>query len=194
VKNQTRGRPRRSDLTDSILATALDLLAREGFDGMRLEDVAAIVGTSKQALYRRWPSKPALVAQAIQHALATANPDLPDTGDLRRDLVTVLSNTFQALESSSFGGAVRALVGETDPELVAAMQAVDRTRRKLLATVLERAVPRRADVELDIDLLLGAAYFRFLLRRVPLGSDLAERVVNAWLGNNISRHRSNQVR
>src|SRR5450755_326911 len=183
VSERPRGRPRREELTDSILETALDLLATKGFKSLRLEDVAAQVGTSKQALYRRWPSKPALVAAAIQRTLAKVNPEAPNTGDARRDLVVVLSKTFHTLETTPLGGAIRAMVGETgDPERLVLLQQVEKARRKLLYDVLKRAVPRRTDIDLDIDLLLGTGYFRFLLRRVPLGNDLAARAVNALLG------------
>lgn len=181
------GRPRDTALSDAIMSATLDLIARQGFRDARLEDVAARVGTSKQALYRRWPDKSTLVADAVRSALARVNPTPPDTGSLRGDLVTLLGNTVRALTRTPLGGALAALVGETgDRALSRCLREVERDRRMLLRAILSRAADRGElaggrDIELDIDALLGAIYFRLLVRRVALGPTLAAQVVDGWL-------------
>ncbi len=83
-----RGRPRRREIDNSIRAAASELLLEIGYGRLSMEGVAARAGVGKPALYRRWPSKPALVADAVVAALG-AGPDaadLPDTGDLGADL------------------------------------------------------------------------------------------------------------
>jgi len=186
TNDSTRGRPRDEALTTAILNTTLELLADRGFRDMHLEDVADRVGTSKQALYRRWPNKSALVAEAVRAALTAVNPHPPDTGSLRDDLVALLSNTVGLLRKGPFGGAIRALVGEaSDSKLSGALHEVERERRKLLRAVLLRArrrgeVDQRRDMELDIDFMLGAIYFRLLVRRKSLSPDIAARIVDAW--------------
>jgi AcrR family transcriptional regulator len=55
-----------------------------------MEGVAARAGTSKPVLYRRWPNRAALVLAATRHRLASITSEIPDTGDLRQDVLTVL--------------------------------------------------------------------------------------------------------
>jgi hypothetical protein len=59
------------------------------------------------------------------------------------------------------------------------MPGVERNRRAVLRTVLMRALPlaARRDLELEIDLLLGTIYFRFLVRRVAIPRRLAEALI-----------------
>ena len=61
------------------------MLIEEGFDRLTMDAVARRCGASKATIYRRWPGKTAL-AVAAAAALFIA-PDVPDTGDLREDLL-----------------------------------------------------------------------------------------------------------
>ena len=183
-----RGRPRDTRLTGAILDAVLAGLAADGVAGLRMEDIAAAAGTSKQALYRRWPGKPAMIAAAIHHALAAGNPAPPDTGDLARDLEIVLANTIRRLVETPLAGAIAALVGaRDDAELAAALAAVLADRRVLMEAIFAAAAARGdvapgRDVAIDIDALLGAIYYRLLIRRVPVMPADARAIVAAWHG------------
>lgn len=183
-----RGRPRDDRLTGAILDAVLDGLARYGVHGLRTDDVAAAAGTSKQALYRRWPDKPTMIAAAVRHSLATGNPAPPDTGDLARDLETVLGNTIRRLVETPLAGAIAALVAERDDaDLAATLSAVLEERRGLMEAVFAAAQARGEiapdrDTAFDIDALLGAIYFRLLIRRLPVRPADAGAIVAAWLG------------
>jgi AcrR family transcriptional regulator len=188
-----RGRPRDERLTATILEAVLARLASHGARGMRTEDIAAIAGTSKQALYRRWPDKAAMIAAAVRHSLQQGNPAPPNSGDLVRDLTIVLGNTIRQLAETPLAGAVAALVGERDDaELAAALSAVLEERRGLMEAVFASAVargdlPPDRDIALDIDALLGTIYFRLLIRRLPVAVGDAPAIVAAWLGS-AARH------
>lgn len=175
------------DLTERIRSATLALVAERGYRDLRLDDVAARVGTSKQALYRRFPSKPELIADAVRSLTETTPLNPPRTGSLRRDLIAILGAALRSLERTALGPVLRALVAEERDEVLARVLAdVEDARRRVLRTVLETARDRREiapdrDVELDIDLLLGAAYVRTLVRRVPFERTLAERIVDTWL-------------
>lgn len=60
-----RGRPRREGADDEILAVALAMLREEGYGALTVDAVAERAGVAKTTVYRRWPSKGALVAAAI---------------------------------------------------------------------------------------------------------------------------------
>lgn len=81
---KTTGRKRDEDLTDAILEAAGELLLDVGFDRLRIQDVAEQAGAGKGAIYRRWPTKEALLAEAIR-AMPDYEPDVTDdpAADLR---------------------------------------------------------------------------------------------------------------
>src|ERR1700694_89534 len=69
------GRPRAEDRTPAILEAAKELMGEVGYDRLRIQDVADRAGAGLATLYRRWPTKQALVAGAIRyHAGAVAAP------------------------------------------------------------------------------------------------------------------------
>lgn len=86
------GRKRDPKLDDSILEAALDILAEKGFDSMTMDMVAARAKAGKATLYRRWPSKPELVRDALifMSRSSVESGSLPDTGSLKDDLLAVI--------------------------------------------------------------------------------------------------------
>jgi AcrR family transcriptional regulator len=82
--DNTTGRKRDDDLTNAILEAAGELLLDVGFDRLRIQDVAEKAGAGKGAIYRRWPTKQALLAEAIR-VLPNYQPDVTDdpVADLR---------------------------------------------------------------------------------------------------------------
>ena len=72
------GRPRDPRIDDAVLGATVDLLGETGYADLSVDAIARHAGTSKPAIYRRWPSKAHLVHEAVfPIGEATA---LPDTG------------------------------------------------------------------------------------------------------------------
>src|ERR1700712_1282335 len=86
------GRKRDHSRDAEILQAALDVLAETGYDGMTIDMVAARAQAGKATLYRRWPSKAELVLDAVAcMKQSDLHPDeLPDTGTLRGDLLSMI--------------------------------------------------------------------------------------------------------
>ncbi len=78
-----RGRKRDTGRTDAILEAAEELLLEVGYDKLRIQDVAERAGSGTGAIYRRWPNKEALVAEAIRNM---PDPDAEVTDDPVADL------------------------------------------------------------------------------------------------------------
>lgn len=154
----TASRPggRSARVREQVLAAVLELLARDGLRGLRYEEVAELAGVHKTSVYRRWPTREALVSEALSD-FAERNAALPDTGDLRTDLVDYLC-ALVAVGDSPRGRALNAVrwAGITeDGELRALLRGVWGRRLKSLQRRLERAV---ADGQLpwaDAELLDG---------------------------------------
>lgn len=84
-KGRPPGRPLDARIDEQLLQATQDLLVEEGFERLTMDAVATRCGASKSTIYRRWPSKTALVVAATAALLSA--PELPDTGDLREDLL-----------------------------------------------------------------------------------------------------------
>ena len=60
-----RGRPRREGADETILGAARALLDEAGYAAFTVDVIAERTGIAKTTIYRRWPTKGALVAAAI---------------------------------------------------------------------------------------------------------------------------------
>jgi len=185
---RTAGRPRDPRLQDAIALATIELLANGGYDSLTMESVAYRAGTTKTAIYRRWPSKAALVADVFA-TRAQAKLTYPDTGTLRGDLVAHLRSVIKSLTGEAAGRAVLELVRAAGrhPDLAALLrQGFVRTRRTVIAHILELAVDRGeahpgVDRSLAADLILGPVYYRLLVSGEPVRPEFAGRVVDAVL-------------
>ena len=161
----------------AILRAALEGLAERGYDLLTMDEIAARAHAGKGALYRRWPSKAALVSEAVLAWREELGPvSVPDTGSLRGDVEAALaavpdfSGTEQRQVAVLLGLATAA---SRDPELGAALSGplVGRPRRAL-AQLLERAaargeIPPGRDISLVPDVVIAMSSLRFLLGEVP---------------------------
>ena len=86
LRTARTGRPRDADREDAILAATRALVAEIGYERLTIEAVAARARASKATIYRRWPGKAELVAEALR-CRPQATRVMPDTGDLREDVV-----------------------------------------------------------------------------------------------------------
>ncbi|MER6630460.1 TetR/AcrR family transcriptional regulator [Streptomyces sp. NPDC000987] len=106
-------RRRGAVLERAILDAALEQLGTVGWKGLTMEGVAAGAQTGKAAVYRRWPSKEDLVADALKAGLPSVET-APDLGSVRADLLELCRLARGAMFSLP-GSAVRAVIHECDP-------------------------------------------------------------------------------
>ena len=137
-----RGRPRRVEADEDILDAALDLLRGGGYRELSLDEVARRAETAKSSIYRRWPSKAALIAEIVRRE-APVRHDVSD-----RDAAV---DAFDALMNGALGGVVASLIGEA--------QESAETR----AIVIALLAPYRQPGDDDRDPLLGGILFHRLL-------------------------------
>jgi AcrR family transcriptional regulator len=82
------GRPRTTD-EEAIAGAILHALVERGYDGMTVDYVARLAGVGRATLYRRWPTKTAMVIDALGRGRFPTLED-PDTGDARADFLSLL--------------------------------------------------------------------------------------------------------
>jgi len=135
------GRPANPTIDEGLLQATQELLIEEGFERLTMDAVAKRCGASKATIYRRWPSKTAMVVAATAALLSA--PELPDTGDLREDL---LACGRLYLQREGRGAQVLASVlvaSRHDPVLRdASREAIGAPYEGLFERVLSRAVDR----------------------------------------------------
>ena len=184
------GRPRSADADRAILRAAVDLLAEEGYAGVTMEGVAAKAGVGKATVYRRWPSKSALVVDAVTACRESGWP-APDTGSAREDLLAFVREFRDHLRTSDAGRVLPALVVELahHPELAAAFrEGFVQARRARVLEAVRRGVERgevRAgvDPELVADAVVAVPQHRFLVTGMEIDDDLPERLLDmVWRG------------
>jgi AcrR family transcriptional regulator len=138
-----RARRRGAALERAILRAAAEELTESGYAGLTMDRVARRAGTNKNTIYRRWPNRAALGIAAYRH-LAVATMQLPDTGELRGDVLELMRSANRTW-SSPIGGILRALLAgaRDDPQLLAQIHenSADAGSAAWL-TILARAVAR----------------------------------------------------
>jgi AcrR family transcriptional regulator len=175
------GRPRSEESRQSILRSTLKLLKQErGFAELSIEAIAADAGVGKTTVYRWWPTKAALVADAFS---ASAEQELlfPDTGNVCGDMSLQMRRLIRIFRSER-GKIVAALLagGQSDPELIEAFR--ERflfPRRRQAYKTLQRGIdrgelPKNSDLDLILDSLYGPIYMRFLIRHAKLDEGFAD--------------------
>jgi AcrR family transcriptional regulator len=115
------GRPRDPRIDDAVLRATVELLAEKGYPGLLVSAIAERAGTSKPAIYRRWPSKAHLVHEAV-FPIGVAT-EIPDTGSLSDDLREMVRRAKAFLTTPAARAALPGLVGEmaADPTLHSAL-------------------------------------------------------------------------
>ncbi len=114
-----RGRPRREGADDEILTVALAMLREQGYGALTVDAVAERAGVAKTTVYRRWPSKGALVAAAIAPLAAEESGDvLAETESLLRLVTPAEGDIIDVLRAilAPRRERLRALVGQEEAD------------------------------------------------------------------------------
>lgn len=174
------GRPRSEEARTAIFRSALRLLGKNGFADLTIEDIAAEAGVGKATVYRWWPNKAALIADAFASS-TTRRLHFPDTGSLRTDMSQQMRQLVKVFQSKR-GRIVSAILagGQSDRDLISAFR--DRflwPRRREAYATLQRGIRRgelRKDVDknLVLDSLYGPIYMRFLIRHDKLSAGFVD--------------------
>jgi AcrR family transcriptional regulator len=170
------GRKRDPTRDAAILDAALDVLAEIGYERMTMDMVATRAAAGKATIYRRWPSKEALILDAVARMKRTQVDldQLPDTGALRSDLLALFKP--QSLEASEHKLKVMtglaALLLNHAGLAEAAHEAMVAPWTDAHRIFMQRAVARgeiapSADIETAAQIIPSMAAYRALIQRKP---------------------------
>ena len=162
------GRPRNEDADREIVAATLKLLAEQGYDRTSMEAVAAEADVTRATVYRRWPSKAALVCAALSAYPDVVHPSDPE--DVRGFLVSMLSAFREGVQECDGVAICSSLYLNRDehPEMLEEFRrSVVEPRMNRMSSMLEDAmaaggVREGVDVEMIATMLFGAGIQRML--------------------------------
>ncbi|MCZ2830898.1 TetR-like C-terminal domain-containing protein [Modestobacter sp. VKM Ac-2986] len=149
------GRPLSSELSDQLVAVAMDILADEGWGRLNSDRVAARARAGKAGIYRRWPTMAALA----RHALSTTSlVEVPaDAGSLTADLCALLVRWTQPLDRSERAAASLMGAARHDEELRAGLdEALLRPLGAAVREIAAREAARGHELAAERVVLLGS--------------------------------------
>jgi AcrR family transcriptional regulator len=158
----------------AILDAAVALVAEIGYQRVTVDAIAARARASKATMYRKWPGKAELVADALRRNADRGVTELPDAGSLRGDLIVAVGAIAATFDSTggrpSLLGMVEAL--RSDPSLRDLVRdQIDERSRQDGVHICRRAVARGevAD-EARGPAVIGLAVAHLFLRTMLGGS------------------------
>lgn len=153
----------------------LEELATAGAEGLSIERIAQRAEVNKTSIYRRWPTREALVAAALAGILDRAETTLPDTGSLRGDLIGLLTPIAGMLGHAMGRAVVRAAFSASSESSIAALATARLGQQAAgpLSVLISRAKARGewrrgAKGEQVVFMLVGAMIHRAMLEHAPM--------------------------
>jgi len=180
-------RPRSLKVHEAAVVATRGLLAEGGLPAATMDAISARSGVSKATLYKHWPSRTAVAAEAFGREMADAVP-LPDTGTTAGDLaeqVRLVSRFYASPDGTVFSQLLAACVSDEGGSAYFRAWFLA-GRRTAVETLWQRGVERgdvRPGVDADTatDLLFGPLIFRLMTGHLPLTDDAAADIAEAAL-------------
>jgi AcrR family transcriptional regulator len=183
----------------AVLKAAADLLgSKGGHASVTIEKIAARAKVAKTTVYRWWPSKIAIFMDVFEQLATKRLIGFADSGSLEGDLRHVLRGLLRLFRTTAAGAAVAGMIieAQVNPHSAASFREEFIARGRVLSRrALQRArmrgeLPADFDMDLAIDVMSGAIWYRLLLGHAPLDESYADGIVRLVLDGIRPRHAS----
>jgi len=184
VRRRPGGRSTRVQV--AVFEATFQLLEERGYELLSMATIAERAGVHETSLYRRWKTKEQLVLDAVNRRVAQDIP-VPDTGDLRSDLIAMVQSLRLFLQSTLGQALLQTAVATLHlPELCAIRQEHWRQRRARLQILFDRAIARgefspQVDCQLLLETLSGIVYMRLFVVNEAVDETFPEQIVDLML-------------
>ncbi|MDV6270276.1 TetR/AcrR family transcriptional regulator [Rhodococcus sp. ACPA4] len=191
--------PRKLRSRTRLLDAATTLLAEGGVDAVTIDAVTKLANVARATLYRHFDSGTELVAAAFARLLPSV-PALSGEGDLRAQLLELLTNQAKAIESAPVqvtamcwlglgpdltGYSSAAALTERQPEMRSLRQMIIEQYRDAFDRVLRtpEAIEELGEYDYDVALaqLVGPLVLTKLATLTPLGESACAQIVDDFL-------------
>ena len=166
----TPGRPLSAELSEQLLAVAVEILAEEGWGRLNSDRVAARARAGKAGIYRRWPTMAALAHAAVGRFRLVTTPE--DTGSVRGDLRALADRWTTPLDREERAAASILGAARYDQQLRAGLeQALVQPLNAAVAAIGERAQARGEEIDAERLALLYSVLEAFWWQRFTAAGD-----------------------
>ena len=173
VKSRPGGRSVR--VREAVIQAVRQELAEKGYNGLTHRGVAAAAGVDHATIYRRWPTRPRLVADTVLDA-ANGFVPVPDTGGLAGDLRAYMNGVVAMLDDPVVKPLLLALFAasmEGDEDVQNYLADIWSQRFANAYVMIDRAIERgevspAIERERFIEALVAPVWFRAFVRRKPM--------------------------
>ena len=192
-----RGRPRRAAVEQTVLAATMDLLDEVGARGTTVSAIAARSGCSRTTIYRRWPSRDAIILEALRMAAGGTPEDIAEAVALERELGSTIRAAARRGATIYGSSIMRAVLPLIARELLAGSPIGERYLAEVFGPIRQAAKARLGDAvirgeiapdvdgDLVFDLVFGAMMYRLLVGErldAAVADALAELVIRGAAG------------
>lgn len=188
-KEQSTGTRRRGEILENeILQAAWDELKEAGYAQLTMESVAVRAKTNKTAIYRRWPNKPKLIIAALQKNLPKPFTEVPNTGNLRSDVLMLLRKITQPMQAIGAETIHGLMVDYLGKEIFSSIPQMKGAAGKgkwntVMMTILQNA-EKRGEVNLEqinprvVSLPINLLQYEFLTTYEPVSDETVTEIVD----------------
>jgi AcrR family transcriptional regulator len=178
------GPKRDLDAERRVLDATRDLICERGPNRVSINEIATAAGVGKQTIYRWWPSKTAVVIDALERMFESESP-FPQTGSAYDDIRTQMRRVATVFASPT-GSIIRELVADSqgDPDIAEQFRSRFFTERRIRAAAAIQAgidngeLRNDLDIETVIDVLYAPLWLRMLIEHQPLSPSAADRILD----------------
>ncbi|WP_394843228.1 TetR/AcrR family transcriptional regulator [Pendulispora brunnea] len=165
---------RSAEIVELVLQNAAEEFGRNGYAGMRVDEIAARSGVNKTTIYRRWPTKDDLVVAALRHISPYKQP--PNTGSLREDLLGLLRGIVEMASTPKGLAIFRAIqIERGQPAFEPVLTRLKTDMAGNRQAIFDRAILRgELPVTTDSQLVGEVCFAAVFLRIVTVGQKVDE--------------------
>jgi AcrR family transcriptional regulator len=182
--------PRTERTRQAVRHATLEVLGERGYAAFTVEAVAQAARVAKSTIYRHWPTRLGLIADALETLNQQPRPDLSLTpGTAREQVERLLEHLTAAFAQSLLSACIPALIeaAEHHPEVADFLHGYSARRRQTLVDVLRAGIdsgelPAHLDAELAALALSGPVVYCRTMTPTPLHPDDARRLATQVLG------------
>lgn len=175
-------RTRDQSARQRVLTAARDLVCEHGPRAVSIDQIAKGAGVGKQTIYRWWPSRSAVIMDAL---IEMTDPEPSNTPDSTYEALRLQMRRVARMFSSRQGQLIRELVADAQGDAEVAEDFRRRFfahRRARGAATLAQGVSAgelRADlnIEVALDILYGPLWLRLLIGHQALSPTAADRIL-----------------
>lgn len=178
-------RTRDEQAKQRILCATRDLIAQRGPAQATITEIAAVAGVGRGTIYRWWPTRSAVVIEALIEMTDSAMP-YRSTGDAEADIRRQMRAMVRAFAGSS-GALIREILAEAqaDPELAETFRATffdhrrDQARAFFTGAIEQNLLEPVTDLDSLIYALYAPLWLALLVGHEPLTARTADRAFDA---------------